>query len=67
MLFKDDDGEINYIAVFNIYILPIIIVSGFYKLIMTQFTTEDNSMAEKTLQIEAKNEKERQKIALRIQ
>ena len=49
MLFKDDDGEINYIAVFNIYILPIIIVSGFYKLIMTQFTTEDNSMAEKTL------------------
>ena len=67
MLFKDDDGEINYIAVFNIYILPIIIVSGFYKLIMTQFTTEDNSMAEKTLKIETKNEKERQKIALRIQ
>ena len=58
MLMKNDEGEVYYTALFSVYILPIIIVYGFYKLMETQFTTEDDAV-ERTKLIEMKNEHER--------
>lgn len=54
MLMKDDEGTIYYSALFSVYILPIIIVYGFYKLMETQFTTDDDTV-EKTRMLEASN------------
>ena len=62
MLMKDDEGTIYYSALFSVYILPVIIVWGFYKLMQTQFTTEDNT-PERTRIIEEKNQYEKEKIA----
>jgi len=66
MLMKNDEGEIYYSALFSVYILPVIIVYGFYKLMETQYTPEEGA-AQKTQLIEVKNEYERQKIARWIQ
>mmetsp|Transcript_33603 Transcript_33603/g.39511 ORF Transcript_33603/g.39511 Transcript_33603/m.39511 type:complete len:102 (+) Transcript_33603:352-657(+) len=37
MLMKNDQDEVSYMALFSVYILPIIIIYGFYKLMETQF------------------------------
>ena len=66
MLMKDDEGNVYYSALFSVYILPVIIVYGFYKLMETQFTTEENTKERITI-LEAANEYERQKIARHIQ
>ena len=58
MLMKDDEGNVYYSALFSVYILPIIIVYGFYKLMETQFTTEENTKERITI-LEAANEYER--------
>ena len=48
MLMKNDEGEIYYSALFGVYILPVLIVWGFYKLMNIPFTTEADTV-EKTL------------------
>ena len=66
MLMKDDDGNVSYMALFAVYILPVITVWGFYKLMQLPFSTDENTV-EMTRILEAKNEHERQKINRWIQ
>ena len=61
MLMKDDEGNIYYSALFGVYVLPVLTVWGFYKLMQLPFSTEENTV-EMTKILEAKNEHERQKI-----
>ena len=50
-----------YSALFGVYVLPVLIVFGFYKLMQTPFNTEENTV-EVTRALEYKNQMERQKI-----
>ena len=58
MLMKDDQGNVSYMALFAVYVLPIIIVYGFYKLMQLPFNSEDDTV-ERTKALEAKNEYEK--------
>ena len=61
MLMKDNDGVISYGALFCVYILPVLTVYGFYKLMQIPFSPEDD-VAERTRVIEEHNRIEKQKI-----
>ena len=61
MLMKDNDGVISYGALFCVYILPVLTVWGFYKLMQIPFSPEDD-VAERTRVIEEHNRIEKQKI-----
>ena len=61
MLMKDNDGSISYGALFCVYILPVLTVWGFYKLMQIPFSPEDD-VAERTRIIEEHNRIEKQKI-----
>jgi len=41
---KDEDGAISYGALFAVYIVPLIIVFAFYKLMQSSFETEDDTV-----------------------
>ena len=61
MLMKDSDGRISYGALFCVYILPVLTVWGFYKLMQIPFSPEDD-VVERTRIIEEHNRIEKQKI-----
>ena len=58
LLMKNEDGEISYGALFCVYIMPLIIVYGFYKLMEYAFYTEDDTV-ERTAVIEELNRREK--------
>ena len=54
MLMQNDEGEIYYSALFGVYILPLLVVWGLYKLMNIPFTTDENTV-ERTLVLEETN------------
>ena len=66
LLMKNSDGEISYGALFCVYIMPLIVVWGFYKLMEMSFYTEDDTV-ERTRVIEELNKIEKKKIENWIQ
>ena len=50
----DSQGNPSYMAIFCVYILPILIVWGFYKLMQLPFQTEEDTV-ERTKILDAKN------------
>ena len=53
-LMMDSNDNISYMAIFCVYILPILIVWGFYKLMQLPFQTEPDTV-ERTKAIEMSN------------
>lgn len=44
MLMKDEDGVISYGALVCVYIMPFLVVYGFYKLMSLSFETESDTV-----------------------
>ena len=61
LLLVDENGEVNYLTLFCIYILPIIIIYGVYRLMWSPFDTDANT-AERTRKLEEHNRNEKKKI-----
>lgn len=61
MLMKNDQGEVSYMALFGVYVLPILLVWGLYKLMQLPFDTDEDTV-KKTKELEAINAYERKKI-----
>ena len=61
LLMKNDEGQIYYSALFCVYLLPVLIVYGFYKLMQIPFST-DSDTVERTIELEEKNRYEKAKI-----
>ncbi len=61
MLMRNDEGEIYYSAIFGVYVLPVLICWGFYKLMQLPYNGDEETVA-KTKLLQAKNEAERVKI-----
>lgn len=66
MLMRSDDGSVSYLAVFGVYILPFLIVFGFYKLMQIPFNSDPDTV-EKTRVLMEKNRLEKEKIERWIQ
>ena len=63
---ENDQGEVYYSALFGVYVLPILIVWGFYKLMQLPFDAEENTV-ELTRELEERNEREKKRIESWIQ
>ena len=61
-----DEGNVYYSALFAVYILPLLVIYGFYKLMQVPFSTEDDTV-ERTKALELANAHERKKIENWIQ
>ena len=48
LLMRNDEGEIYYSALFGVYVLPVLIVWGFYKLMQLPFSTEEDTVDEES-------------------
>ena len=66
MWMKDENGDVSYLALFGVYILPLLIVLGLYKIMQMPFNTSEDTV-ERTQALEESNAYERQKIAAWIQ
>lgn len=65
-LMMDSNDNISYMAIFCVYILPILIVWAFYKLMQLPFQTEPDTV-ERTKAIEMQNKHTQAKIDAWIQ
>ena len=61
LLMKNEAGQIYYSALFCVYLLPVLIVYGFYRLMMIPFDAEPGTV-ERTLELEERNRYEKAKI-----
>lgn len=66
MLMKDDEGNVYFTALFAVYVLPLIIVTGFYYMMRMPFNAGDDTV-ENTRILELKNSLEKAKIENWIQ
>ena len=44
MLMKDDEGNVYFTALFAVYVLPLIIVTGFYYMMRMPFNAGDDTV-----------------------
>jgi uncharacterized paraquat-inducible protein A len=61
MLMKDDDGSISYMALFSVYVLPVLIVIAFYYMMQAAYSTDPDTV-ERTQVLEELNRLEKKKI-----
>jgi len=66
MMMRSDDGTVSLLALFGVYVLPVLLIYGFYKLMQVPFTTDDDTV-EKTRILQEINAIEKQKIDRWIQ
>lgn len=65
-MMRSDDGTVSLLALFGVYVLPVLLIYGFYKLMQVPFTTDDDTV-EKTRILQEINAIEKQKIDRWIQ
>ena len=58
---ENDQGEVYYSAIFGVYVLPVLIVWGFYKLMQLSYDTPEDTV-EMTKKIEENNVREARRI-----
>ena len=61
LLLKDENGEVSILTLLCVYLLPILLLYGVYRLMWSPFTTEAGT-AERTRALEEKNKTEKAKI-----
>ena len=66
MLMKDEQGKVSYMALFGVYVLPILLVWGLYKLMQLPFDSNAETV-KRTKELEERNAYERKKIENWIQ
>ena len=44
LLMKDEEGNVSYLALFGVYVLPLLLIWGLYKLMQLPFETEEDTV-----------------------
>ena len=58
---KDEEGNVSYLALFGVYVLPILLVWGLYAIMQLPFDSDETTVA-RTKELEEHNAHERKKI-----